>query len=90
MQLNTKAFTLACGLLWGLCVFLLTWWLIFFGGKTEIMEWLGDFYFGYAVTPTGSLIGLGWGLVDGALAGLIFSAVYNLFARRFDSRLASS
>jgi len=83
MPLNVKAFVLTCGLLWGLCVFLLTWWLIVFGGRTDVLEFLGSFYIGFTVTPTGSFIGLAYGVVDGALGGLIFSVVYNFFARRF-------
>jgi hypothetical protein len=86
MPLNVKAFTLTCGLLWGLCIFFLTWWLIVFGGETVVLESLGDFYLGYSVTPSGSFIGLVYGMIDGALAGLIFSWLYNVFARRFPSR----
>ncbi len=83
MILNVKAFALTCGLLWGLCVFLLTWWLVVFGGKTEVLEFLGSFYFGYKVTPLGSFIGLAYGVVDGGLAGLMFSLLYNFLAGRF-------
>lgn len=86
MQLNVKAFALTCGLLWGLCVFLLTWWLIFFGGKTDVLEFLGNFYFGYSVTPSGSFIGLAWALPDGAIAGFLIATVYNFFVRRFTGR----
>ena len=34
MKLNTKAFALTCGLVWGLGLFLLTWWIIAFDGAT--------------------------------------------------------
>ena len=32
MKLNAKAFALACGVLWGASLFLLTWWVITFDG----------------------------------------------------------
>jgi hypothetical protein len=33
MKLNVKAFALTCGLVWGLGLFILTWWIIAFGGR---------------------------------------------------------
>jgi len=86
MSLNVKAFTVTCGLLWGLCIFFLTWWLILFGGKTEVLGSLGSFYIGYSVTPTGSFLGLGYGIVDGGIGGLIFAGVYNYFVCRFAAK----
>lgn len=77
MKLNIKAFALACGIIWAVYLFLMTWWLLAFGGKPEDLAIIGKFYFGYAVTPVGSLIGLAWGLVDGAICGAIFAWVYN-------------
>jgi hypothetical protein len=32
MKLNIKAFSLACGIIWGLGLFCLTWWIIAFEG----------------------------------------------------------
>jgi hypothetical protein len=81
MRLDWKAFALTCGILWGLCLFLVTWWLLAFGGSTAEVEWLGNFYFGYRATPIGSLIGLAYGLVDGAIAGAIFAGLYNYLTR---------
>jgi len=34
MKLNVKAFALACGIIWGLGLFILTWWIIAFDGAT--------------------------------------------------------
>ena len=34
MNLNVKAFALTCGLLWGLAVFFLTWWIMAFDGPS--------------------------------------------------------
>lgn len=34
MKLDVKACALACGLIWGLGLFVLTWWVIAFDGST--------------------------------------------------------
>jgi hypothetical protein len=34
MRLNIKAFALACGLIWGLGLFCMAWWLILLEGAT--------------------------------------------------------
>ena len=78
MKLNVKAFAIACGLLWGLGLFLCTWWVIAFEGVTGDVTLLGRFYRGYNISPTGSLIGLAWALADGAIGGAIFAWLYNL------------
>ena len=82
MRLNVKAFALACGLLWGLGLFLLTWWIILFDGATGEPTLIGRLYRGYTVSPQGSLIGLLWGFVDGLIDGAIFAWLYNLIAER--------
>ncbi|MCK4752199.1 MAG: bacteriophage holin [Planctomycetes bacterium] len=78
MRLNVKAFALACGLLWGLGLCLLTWWIIAFEGATGEVTMIGRLYKGYTISPIGSVIGLGWGFLDGFLGGLIFAWLYNL------------
>jgi len=80
MKLNVKAFALACGLVWGLAVFVLTWWMMFFEGPSGDPTLLGRIYRGYNITPLGSLIGLAWALPDGLIGGAIFAWLYNLFA----------
>ena len=82
MQLNVKAFALTCALLWGVGVFLLTWWIIAFDGATGEVTWLGRVYRGYAISPTGSVIGLMWALVDGLIGGAIFAWLYNFLVGR--------
>ncbi len=83
MKLNVLAFALASGLLWGISVFLLTWYLIFMEGAAPDDKLLiGRFYLGYRVTPIGSLIGLAWALPDGFIGGVIFAWLYNTIAAR--------
>jgi len=83
MKLNVKAFGLTCGLVWGLGLFALTWWIIAFDGATAEVTFIGRIYRGYAITPLGSVVGLVWGLADGLIGGVIFAWLYNLLADRF-------
>lgn len=80
MKLNILAFGLACGLIWGVGVFVLAWWVMAFEGATGDLLVLGHIYRGFNISPLGSLIGLAWGLCDGFISGLILAAVYNWFA----------
>jgi len=81
MKLDIKALALACGILWGLAVFLVTWWVIFLEGATGNPTWLGAVYPGYEITAVGSLIGLGWGFVDGLIGGAALAWLYNKLAK---------
>jgi len=80
MKLNIKAFAAAFGLIWGIGIFVLTWWIIAFEGSTEDITFLGRVYRGYNISPAGSVIGLLWALADGAIGGAIFAWLYNLIA----------
>jgi len=76
MRLKVKAFALSCGLIWGLGLFLLTWWIIF----------IGRLYRGYSISPLGSVIGLVWAFFDGLIGGAIFAWLYNLLATPASSK----
>lgn len=77
MKLNLRAFGLTCGILWGLAVFLSTYWLLITGSPGSTMALLHKFYFGYSVSWLGGIIGLIWGFVDGIICGYIFGWLYN-------------
>ena len=82
MKLDVKAFALACGLIWGVGLFLITWWIIAIDGQAASdarAPFIGLVYRGYALTTGGSFIGLLWGLVDGAIGGAVFAWLYNRF-----------
>lgn len=80
MKLNVKAFALACALLWGLGLFLLTWWIIAFDGATGEITLIGRLYRGYRISPVGSVFGLVYGFVDALIGGAIFAWLYNRLA----------
>ena len=82
MKLNVKAFALTCGLVWGIGILLITWWIIAWDRVSGDVTFLGRVYRGYSISPLGSVIGLVWGLFDGAIGGAIFAWVYNFFAAR--------
>lgn len=82
MKLNVKAFSLTCGLIWGLGLLLLTWWIIAFDGPTGDVTFIGRVYRGYRITPAGSFIGLIWAFFDGLIGGAVFAWLYNVLASR--------
>jgi len=86
MKLNVKAFALTGGLLWGISLFFLTWWIIAFDGTTGEITFIGRLYRGYDISPMGSIIGLIWGFVDGLLGGAIFAWLYNFIAERLSNK----
>lgn len=83
MKLDIKAFALTCGLLWGIGLFLLTWWIIAIEGSTGEVPFIGRIYIGYAITPAGSVIGMLWALVDGLVGGAVFAWLYNRLVEMF-------
>ena len=80
MKFNIRAFALTCGIVWGIALFLLTWWIIAFDGATGEATLIGTIYRGYTISPPGSFIGLAWGFVDGLIGGAIFAWLYNLIS----------
>jgi len=79
MKLDRKALALASGILWGLCIFVCTLWVVFRGGG-EHLALLGKFYPGYTISVVGSLVGLVCGFVEGFVGGWLFAWLYNRFA----------
>jgi len=82
MRLNVKAFALTCGLVWGLGLFALTWWIIAFDGASGDRTWIGQIYRGYSISPGGSVVGLIWAFFDAWIGGAIFAWLYNFLAKR--------
>ena len=77
MKLNIKALALTFAIVWGVGLFLVTWWIILFEGPSTTPNFISMFYRGYTVTPLGSFIGFLWAFVDGAIGGLCFAWIYN-------------
>ena len=77
MKLNIKAFSIACGLFFGVGLLLITWWIILFEGATGEITLIGKVYRGYNLSFAGSIIGFCWALFDGLLGGAVFAWLYN-------------
>ena len=86
MKLNIKAFSLTCGIIWGIGLFSLTWWIIAFDGTSTTTIFISRIYRGYTITPIGSVIGLLWAFFDGLIGGAIFAWLYNKIAGSAESR----
>jgi hypothetical protein len=83
MRLSGKALAIASGVLWGGCLLM--------GGLMNLatpaygvsfLHGMSSVYPGFHASRTFAdvLVGAGYGLVDGAIAGLLFGWLYNLFA----------
>jgi hypothetical protein len=77
MKLNVQAFALTCGIILGVGLFLITWWIILIGGATGEPTIIGRVYLGYRISPLGSIIGLAWASADGFIGGALFAWLYN-------------
>jgi hypothetical protein len=86
MKLNIKAFALSCGIMWGVGLFLLTWWLIAFDGATGEPTFIGRLYRGYTISPIGSVIGLIYAFFDALVGGAIFAWLYNKIAGSVENK----
>lgn len=82
MQLDIRAFSLTCGVITGVGLFFLTWWIIAFQGATGEPTFIGEVYRGYRINAVGSVIGLAYGFVDGLIGGIVFAWLYNRLANK--------
>ncbi len=81
MKLHPKAFGLTCGLFAGAGLFTLTWLALWQGDFS--LNWVGNFYLGYQVSPLGSVIGLVWAFLDALVGGFCFALIYNYLAQKW-------
>ena len=73
---------MVCGILGGAALFLMTVWLVIKGGEQVgvHLRLLSQYFYGYSVSWTGSLVGMFYGLLVGAVVGWTIGTVYNLVA----------
>ena len=87
MKLNIKAFAFTLGIVWGLLVFLYTWWVIVQGAYFNLelpaqKVFLSYIYPFYDISPLGSVIGLLYGVIDGLIVGAATAWLYNLISAK--------
>lgn len=80
MKLNVKALGIAIGAVWFLGVILAGLLAAYMNLGKAFVDVIGSMYVGYTPTPTGSLVGGVWALVDGGITGVLIAFVYNKFA----------
>lgn len=83
MNLNVKAFGIACAVLWGACVLLLGLGnLLWPGYGLAFLGMVSSIYPGYEIGGFGSVIvGTLYALVDGFIGGVVLAWVYNKLGR---------
>ncbi len=79
MRLNVRASALSLGIIWGLLIFLFTWWLYFRQISVGQPTLFGKIYPYFTITPLGSLLGLMYGFINGLIVGGAFAWLYNRF-----------
>jgi hypothetical protein len=81
MKLRPIPLGVAAGILWGVTVMLLTWWLLAIGSPGTEIDALKAFYFGYTYSFGGGFVALLWGFVDGFVGGALLAMLYNAFLK---------
>jgi hypothetical protein len=82
VRLNAKIQGIVTGILAGLGLFIATNWLVLKGGKLvgKHLSLLGQFFIGYSVTFSGSLVGFAYAFVCGFVIGYSVARLYNWVA----------
>jgi hypothetical protein len=88
VRLNAIILGIVFGLVFGLGLFIVTIWLVIKGGPVvgPNLALLGQFYYGYQVTFTGSLVGLMYGFITGFIIGFAIASIYNWIVNRKGSK----
>ena len=78
-RIHAGALALVLAHVGGAGVFVMTAWLLVKGGQDvgAHLRLLEEYFYGYSVTWTGSLVGLLWGAAIGAVIGWTIGYVYN-------------
>jgi hypothetical protein len=82
MKLNIKAFVLTCAILWAAAIFIVGMAnLICPGYGAAFLQVMASIYPGYdgSVTFGSVIVGTLYAVVDGAIGGLVFAWLYNMF-----------
>lgn len=81
-ELDPKRMGLAAGILWGWAMLVMTLVSMFTGYATAFLNCMASIYPGYAISLTGSLIGLVYGFLDGFVDLYLIAWLYNLLGKR--------
>lgn len=78
-RIQSGVLALVGAMIGGLGLFVMTVWLLIKDGENvgAHLQLLGNYFIGYSVTWTGSIIGLFYGALVGGIVGWIIGAIYN-------------
>lgn len=79
VRIQSGVLTVVCALIGGLGLFAMTAWLLIKDGPNvgQHLNLLGNYFIGYSVTWTGSLVGLLYGALVGGVFGWTIGRIYN-------------
>jgi hypothetical protein len=77
VKLDSKAFGLSLGIVWGAGMFLLGLTVMFFNWGDAWVTLMSSIYFGYKATFWGSVLGGMWGFFDARIGGFVIAWLYN-------------
>lgn len=80
-KINVKALGLSLGIVWAFCVLFCGLSSLLFDFGTSFVVLFSSFYYGYAATFLGSIIGAVWGFVDAFIGGVLIAWLYNKLAK---------
>jgi len=75
--LDAKAFALAAGIFWSVCIFVMTFVVMFTDYGFGLMTAISKIYIGYNISVLGAFIGAAYGFADAFIACYIFAWLYN-------------
>lgn len=81
-KLNPMAAALAVGLLWAVCLFVMTFVAMKWQYGGTLSDIIASIYPKYALTTAGAFWGLLWGFLDGFIGTYIVVALYNFFVKK--------
>ena len=78
-RIQAGVMAIACGLIGGLGLFIMTVWLLLEDGPQvgTHLQLLSNYFIGYSVTWGGSLVGLFYGALTGGILGWTVGFIYN-------------
>ncbi len=81
-MLNTKAFAISAGVVWGLTIFLTTLLSVASGYGKAFLDSYGSLHPGYSISIVGAFIGLIYAFICAFIGVYVLICLYNRFEKR--------
>ncbi|UCD04590.1 MAG: bacteriophage holin [Candidatus Woesearchaeota archaeon] len=86
MKINPKIFGLTGGIMWGICMFVMTLAAVATGYSEGILNIMATIYPGYSISIAGAFIGLIFGFIDMFIGLYIFAWLYNYLDKKLGTK----